>query len=93
MIMRIEAYTKVRTAYNTQRTGETQKENKVNARDQLQISNAGKDIQFAKKASIEVPDIREELVGPIKEKMDNGSYEVDNDSFASKLLEQYNSED
>lgn len=90
--MRIEAYSKVQTAYNTQRTNKTQKESKVNARDQLQISNTGKDIQFAKKASAEVPDIREDLVDPIKDKMNNGNYEVDNESFATKLLKQYNSE-
>ena len=34
--------------------------------------------------------MREEVVAPIKEQIDNGTYEVDTDDFAGKLLEKYN---
>jgi anti-sigma28 factor (negative regulator of flagellin synthesis) len=33
-----------------------------------------------------LPDIREDIIGPIKEKLDNGSYSVDSKSLAEKIL-------
>ncbi|MEA4845813.1 MAG: flagellar biosynthesis anti-sigma factor FlgM [Clostridiaceae bacterium] len=58
-------------------------------KDELQISKEAMDFQLvikAAKAAREVPDIREEVVAPIKEKLDNGTYEVDSRSIADKLL-------
>jgi negative regulator of flagellin synthesis FlgM len=46
----------------------------------------GKDYQTAKAAVEGTPDIREELTAPIKAKIQNGTYSVDNDTFADKLL-------
>ena len=55
----------------------------------VQISSFGKDIQTAKAAVAGSPDIREELTAPIKAKIQNGTYSVDNGSFAEKLLQKY----
>jgi len=43
-------------------------------------------VMKAVKAAEKVPDIREEVIAPIKEKMDNGTYEVDSKDIADKLL-------
>ena len=46
-----------------------------------------KDFQTAKAAVAAAPDIREELTAPIKARIQNGTYGVDNASFAEKLLQ------
>ncbi len=57
--------------------------------DQLQISSIGKDIQTAKAAVAGSSDIREDVIAPIKAKLQNGTYEVSNESFADKLFAKY----
>lgn len=84
--MRIEAYTQVQQIYQSQKTGKTQKSAAKGGTDQLQISSFGKEIQIAKAAVQESPDIREELTAPIKAKIQNNTYHVSNESFADKLL-------
>lgn len=87
--MRIEAYTQVQQLYQTQKTSKAQNAQKASFRDQLEISSAGKDIQTAKNAVMGAPDIREDVVAPIKEQIQNGTYEVDADSFAEKLFAKF----
>ena len=81
--MRIEAYTQVQQLYQSQKLSRTQKTKTATHTDRLQISSQGKDFQTAKAA----PDIREELTAPIKARIQNGTYGVDNASFAEKLLQ------
>ena len=78
--MRIEAYTQVQQLYQSQKLSRTQKTKTATHTDRLQISSQGKDFQTA-------PDIREELTAPIKARIQNGTYGVDNASFAEKLLQ------
>lgn len=87
--MRIEAYTQVQQVYSTKKTAKAQKTAASGASDQIQISSFGKDIQIAKAAVAASSDIREELVAPLKTSIKNGTYEVDGESFADKLLKQY----
>lgn len=87
--MRIEAYNQVQQLYQTKRTGKTQKSAATGMADRLQISSFGKDIQAAKAAVASAPDIREELTAPIKAKIQDGTYEVSNESFAEKLMQKY----
>lgn len=87
--MRIEAYNQVQQLYQTKRTGKTQKSASTGMTDRLQISSFGKDIQAAKTAVASAPDIREELTAPIKAKIQDGTYEVSNESFAEKLMQKY----
>lgn len=89
--MRIEAYTQVQQLYSTKHTDKLKKETATSFSDQLQISSAGKDIQAAKQAVTNSPDIREDLTASIKNQIDAGTYSVDSDSFADKLFEKYNS--
>lgn len=58
-------------------------------KDNVQISKEAMDFQLvmkAAKAAREVPDIREEVIAPIKEKLDNDTYEIDSKGIADKLL-------
>ena len=85
--MRIEAYTQVQQLYQSQKLSRTQKTKTATHTDRLQISSQGKDFQTAKAAVAAAPDIREELTAPIKARIQNGTYGVDNASFAEKLLQ------
>lgn len=87
--MRVEAYSQVQQLYQSQKTIKDQKISSASQSDKLQISSFGKEIQIAKAALAGSPDIREELTAPIKEKIANGTYEVDTASFAEKLLQKY----
>ena len=57
--------------------------------DKLQLSSLGKDIQWAKKAVAESSDVREDVVAPIKARIQSGTYEVSADSFADKLIQKF----
>lgn len=87
--MRIEAYTQVQQVYNTNKTSKSVKTNATGRRDAVQISSLGKDFQIAKQAVANTPDIREEVVAPLKAAIQSGTYQVSSESFANKLLEQY----
>ena len=88
--MRIEAYGQVQSLYKTQGVKRQTSASAVSAaKDQLQISNLGKDFRIAKAAVAAAPDIREDLTAAVKSDIQNGTYHVDNGSFAEKLLEKY----
>lgn len=87
--MRIEAYAQVQQLYNTKKTKQVQNKEKVSFADQVQISSLGKDIQTAKQAVADSPDIREELTASIKDRIQKGTYEVSDSDFADKLLRAY----
>ena len=57
--------------------------------DQLQISSMGKDLQVAKSAVAQAPDVRADVVASLKEQINNGTYQVSGESFAEKVLEKY----
>ncbi|MCH5340328.1 MAG: flagellar biosynthesis anti-sigma factor FlgM [Acetatifactor sp.] len=87
--MRIEAYSQVQQVYQTKKTNKALQSASVSQSDQLQISSLGKDFQTAKAAVAASPDVRAELTDSIKVKVQNGTYEVDNGTFAEKLLQKY----
>lgn len=89
--MRIEAYTQVQQVYKSRKSGYAQAAYEAaGTKDQLEISSIGKDFQTVKAALAETPDIRENLTAAIKSKVQDGTYHVDNESFAAKLFERYN---
>ena len=89
--MRIDAYNRVQQLYSKTSTTSLKKEKSRSFSDQLQISNTGKDIQTAKQAVAGAADVREDLVASIKERLDAGTYQVNTDDFADRLLERYGS--
>lgn len=87
--MRIEAYTQVQNLYNAKKAAKPQAKGGAKLSDQLQISSIGRDIQVAKQALIGCGDIREAMTAPIKAEIKAGTYEVSAESFADKLMKQY----
>ena len=87
--MRIEAYNAVSQIYSSQKPTSLNKTTKSMGRDQVQISSFGKDIQTAKQAIANAPDVRTEVTEPIKAAMADGTYQVSDGDFASKLMEKY----
>lgn len=87
--MRIEAYTQVQQMYSAKKAANVKSKNNVGRSDQVQISSIGKDIQNAKQAVAGASDIREDVIAPIKAKIQAGTYEVSAESFADKLMQKY----
>ncbi len=87
--MRIEAYNQIGQIYAPKKTYGTQKTNTVSKTDQVHISSIGKDIQTVKQAVANTPDVREDITGALRTKIQNGTYEVSSDDFASKLMAAY----
>ncbi len=86
--MRIDAYNQLAQIYSATATKSTTATGKAKstARDEVQISSTGKDIQTAKAGVTAATGVREELVAVMKEKIKSGSYSVDTEDFAEKLL-------
>lgn len=85
--MRIDAYNAVSQMY--QKTAQSKKvsaDKKVTKDDRLEISQAGKDINVAKKAIAEAPDVRAERIEMIKKQMAEGTYNVSMEAVADKIL-------
>ncbi|MCI8494329.1 MAG: flagellar biosynthesis anti-sigma factor FlgM [Lachnospiraceae bacterium] len=87
--MRIEAYNQVTQIYNSSRPSKVTGADGVRKKDQLQISQTGRDYQVAKQAVAASSDIRADKVTLIKNKMASGNYKVDAGDFAAKLIEKY----
>ncbi len=88
--MRIEAYNQVAQLYNANnRKANIKSTAATSARDEVSISQAGKDYQIAKKAVSEAADIREDKVAEMKSRIESGNYQVDAGDFAAKLLAKY----
>ena len=91
--MRIDAYNQIAQLYGAQ-TSYNNSQKRGNApsmgSDQLSISQAGYNHQVAKTAVSEASDVREDKVAKLKAQIQAGTYSVNPDDFASKLLEKYN---
>ena len=88
--MRIEAYSQVQQIYSNNNVNKTQQLKKTNdVRDTVSFSSIGKDIQVAKQAVSEVPNVREDVVAPLKAAIKNGTYDVSGEAFADKLLAKF----
>ena len=87
--MRINPYIQVQQVYNNSKVGKANKSEKATRTDGLELSSIGRDIQTAKTALNQTPDIREDVVARIKSQVQNGTYNVSPSAFADKLLEAY----
>lgn len=90
--MRIDAYNQINQLYGvgkTSKSGKTGSAGSVLDTDQVSFSSIGKDMQIAKTALANVPDVREDRVNELKAQIQNGTYNVSNESFADKLLAAY----
>ena len=56
------------------------------AKDKVELSRLAKDLQRATEIAKAAPEVRPEKVAALKEKIENGSYEVDSKKVASKMI-------
>lgn len=85
--MRIEAYNAVSQAYQASTQVKNVNSNKkVGRDDKLEISQTGKDINVAKKAMQNAPEVREDRVAAIKKQMEEGTYAVSMEDVANKIM-------
>ncbi len=87
--MRIDAFNRVTQLYQNNSTKKIAKAGQTNQTDRVEISRAGRDYQVAKSAVEKAPEIREDVVADIRERMANGSYQIDANALAEKLLNGY----
>lgn len=84
--MKIDAYMQVNQVYQASKPRAASKSSKVAAEnDSLEISSVAKDFQVAKKAAAEAPDVREDKVKDIMERMKAGTYNVSIEDVAENL--------
>ena len=87
--MRIDAYNKVSQLYQATSTKKTNKADKVSASDKYEVSETGKYYQIAKQAVSAAPDVREDKVNDIKNRLASGTYNLNSEEIASALVDRY----
>lgn len=87
--MRIDAYNQISQIYGVNGKVKTSATSRVAQSDKVEISSFGKELQIAKQAVSEAPDVREDLVTKFKTEIANGTYDVDGETFADKLMEKF----
>ena len=90
--MRIDAYNQIAQLYGVQTTYNAQvgKNGKAaKSSDQLSISQSGYSHQAAKNAVAEASDVREDKIARLKAQIQAGTYSVNPEDFANKLLRDY----
>ena len=89
--MRIEAYNQVSQVFGASRTSRVKGSGSTSKKDEVQISQFGRDYQVAKQAVAEASVVREDKVAALKSSIASGNYKVETGDFASKLIERYES--
>lgn len=87
--MRIGAYNQIAQVYGNQSVKKNCGSGTIGATsttDQVSFSTVGKDMQVAKAALGNIPDVREDKVNALRESIANGTYQVSAESFADKLM-------
>ena len=90
--MRVGAYNQVSQVYGSQKISKTYNQSAIGSTstlDKVSFSGVGKDMQIAKAALNNVPDVREDKVAALKASIADGSYSVSPESFADKLIAAY----
>lgn len=87
--MRIDAYNQISQIYGMNGKIKTAQASRTTQTDKLEISSFGRDLQIAKQAVANSPDVRTDKVEQLKSSIQNGTYNVDAESFAEKLLQKF----
>ena len=87
--MRIDAFNKISEIYTASTVKSTTKAKEASFSDTLEISEMGKGFQVAKQAVARTPDVREATIDDIKQRMEAGTYNVNIQDVAEKLVDQY----
>ncbi|QUH24929.1 flagellar biosynthesis anti-sigma factor FlgM [Serpentinicella alkaliphila] len=79
---------KVMNIYNKSNSKSVEKtESTKLAKDRIEISEKAKEYQVALKAFKQLPEVREEKVKELREKIQSGNYQVSGKEIADKIIE------
>jgi negative regulator of flagellin synthesis FlgM len=56
--------------------------------DNVELCQSGRDVRYAKEMLESVPDIRQEKVARLKSRIENGTYRIDSQKVAQKMMEE-----
>ena len=84
--MRIDAMSEIGQIYQANGKMKRVESTTAMSRDSLHISDFGHDLQVAKEAVANVPDVRKDKVAEVKAAIANGTYNVPMSAVADKLL-------
>ena len=86
--MKINGFSNIQKIMKSYGSGRTEniKKKKMES-DKIEISQAGRDYQFAMDAVGKLPEIRSEKVDAIKMDLQSGTYNVDKEKIARKIYE------
>lgn len=87
--MRIDALNQISQVYGANGVKKTNQAARTSASDQLEISSFGRDLQVAKQAVADSPDIREDRVADVKNRIKSGTYNVTAEEFADHMISKY----
>ena len=87
--MRIDGINKINQIYKTNSTKTVSRKDSVNGKDSFAISDFGRDLQIAKMALKDAPDIRMERVENIRNQIQTGTYNISSEKLADKLVGEY----
>lgn len=87
--MRVDAIGKVSQLYQNSSVKKTSNSDKTNQSDLFEMSRTAKDYKVARQAVSETPDIREDKLNDIKSRMAAGTYNINSEEVANKMVESY----
>lgn len=88
--MRIDAINRIYDIYSAQAGMAVKNIDKTQSRDEVDLSTQAKDFATIQKMLANKEDIRTDKVKEVKERMDNGTYDVTAEQVASKILSKIN---
>lgn len=80
------AYKKQEVKENNSKKTES---SRLKRKDEFEISNEGKEFQAIMKNLKNTPDVRQQKIDELKAKINSGSYKIDSDEIAKKMLSRY----
>lgn len=84
--MKISNILQVTSLYKNNKLSKTKENSVKSAKDDLNISSKALDYQTVLNAISKTPDIREEKVNDIMERINNGTYNISSEEIANKIL-------
>ena len=87
--IQVDAYVNQVHDKNKAGPAEEKAENTAAKTDTVVISDAAKRIQEARAQLDEIPDVRENKVAELRDKIQNGTYEINAEKTAEKLLKEH----
>lgn len=84
--MRISSIGNILGTYNAQKFTSSESKRVGKSKDSVDISSTAKEYQIAQKALMHSPDIRDDKVKELKDKIQSGNYNINANEIADKIV-------